>query len=406
MARLNRDRFLEEGYLIVKEAVPRSRLEEVRAAYEKLVDRQREIWKAERREGDPPGGRWETSSQPRLALPKPPLVQRIDGETAPAVEVWLEENIHGVSTELLGVSDSVVTEMLMMCSPVKDHGPAEWHRDLHPIDTAPLQGYIDDILEAGPRYVQWNIPLYDDSVLWVIPGSHLRLNTSEENRLLSQDSHRPLPNGVQTHLEAGDGVVYIMPILHWGSNYSTRLRRTVHGGFTTHTTITDFSFVDHLSSDAAIAFKRWEAKTDEKMHQTESALRAVLTGDAAAYLEALARLYPGRGEKGRMLSTVFLCKAALAIRLTKHPPSPEVPEDLARRLAGGHSTTLNWGRAFADRFSASEAESLWQRFKRLDALLQSEHEQFVPGFQSGPMSYHFNDMPRDFTTSDFVASWS
>ena len=212
--KLNRDEFLETGYLIVKEAVPRDKLERVRQAYETLVNRQRENWKAERAEGDPPGGVWETGAQPRLQLSREPLVNQIDPETAPAVEVWLEENIHGVSTELLGIADGAVTEMMMMCNPVRDHGPAKWHRDLHPIDTAPLQGYIDDIVEGGPRYVQWNIPLYDDSVLWVVPGSHLRLNTPEENEVMLADPPRPLPTGVQTHLEAGDGVVYILPILH------------------------------------------------------------------------------------------------------------------------------------------------------------------------------------------------
>ena len=189
--KLNRDEFLETGYLIVKEAVPRDKLDRVRQAYETLVNRQRENWKAERAAGDPLGGVWETGAQPRLQLSRAPLVNQIDPETAPAVEVWLEENIHGVSTELLGIADGAVTEMMMMCNPVRDHGPARWHRDLHPIDTAPLQGYIDDIVEGGPRYVQWNIPLYDDSVLWVVPGSHLRLNTPEENEVMLADPPPP-----------------------------------------------------------------------------------------------------------------------------------------------------------------------------------------------------------------------
>ena len=124
--KLNRDEFLETGYLIVKEAVPRDKLERVRQAYETLVDRQRENWKAERAENDPPGGVWETAPQPRLQLSRQPLVNQIDQETAPAVEVWLEENIHGVSTELLDVADGAVTEMMMMCNPVRNHGPAKW----------------------------------------------------------------------------------------------------------------------------------------------------------------------------------------------------------------------------------------------------------------------------------------
>ena len=66
--RVDRDRFLEEGYLVVPEVVPSGRLEAVRAAYEILVERQRQIWASERKPDDPPGGAWETSAQPRLAL--------------------------------------------------------------------------------------------------------------------------------------------------------------------------------------------------------------------------------------------------------------------------------------------------------------------------------------------------
>ena len=177
----NRDQFMEEGYLVLREVVPPAELEDLRAGYERMVDRQRGIWSCERNPDDPPGGVWETGAQPRLMLHRPPLVDLIDKGTANTAEIWLHENTQGVSTQLMGEPDAAVTEMMMMCSPVRDRGPAVWHRDIHPIDTAPLQGYIDDIIENGPRYVQWNISLYDDSVLWVVPGSHLRINTEEEN---------------------------------------------------------------------------------------------------------------------------------------------------------------------------------------------------------------------------------
>ena len=404
--KLNRDEFLETGYLIVKEAVPRDKLESVRQAYETLVNRQRENWKAERAASDPPGGVWETSPQPRLQLSRPPLVNQIDRETAPAVEMWLEENIHGVSTELLNIADGAVSEMMMMCNPVRDHGPARWHRDLHPIDTAPLQGYIDDILEGGPRYVQWNISLYDDSVLWVVPGSHLRLNTPEENEVMLADPRCPLPNGVQTHLEAGDGVVYILPILHWGSNYSPKMRRTVHGGFSNYNSIDELSFTDHLSPDAQAAFARWNDRSEKMKQHSQSALRAVLSGDGAAYLNALDSLHPERAEKGRILSTVFLCKAALAIRLYKDPPLSGIAEDLRGRVLGKHPITLNWGPKFADQFTPDEARSLWGRFSPLEALLQADEEHFVPGFQAIPMKHYFNEMPADYSMADFIASWT
>ena len=107
-----------------------------------------------------------------------------------------------------------------MCNPVEDRGPAAWHRDIHPIDQAPLRGLQDDLLRNAPGYLQWNIPLYDDDVLWVVPKSHRRGNTDEENLHLERNPRAPLPGGVQVELNAGDGVVYTNTILHWGSDYS------------------------------------------------------------------------------------------------------------------------------------------------------------------------------------------
>ena len=213
---VNRDQFIEEGYLVLREVISPKELDELRESYELMVSRQRGIWARERGPNEPPGGVWETSPQPRLHLGHNPLAGLVDEKTARAVEIWAHENMQGVSSELLGEADAGVTEMMLMCSPVKDCGPAAWHRDHHPIDTAPLQGYIDDIVETGPRYVQWNLSLYDDNVLWVLPGSHLRVNTETENDLLLADPKSPLPGAVQTHLTAGDGVVYILPVLHWG----------------------------------------------------------------------------------------------------------------------------------------------------------------------------------------------
>ena len=403
---LNRDQFLEEGYLILRNVVPPDELDELRASYEILVERQKAIWVRERKPGDPPGGEWETQKQPRLLLNLSPLVDLIDEGSIKAVEFWLHENTQGVSSELMGVPDAAFTEMMCMCSPVRDHGPARWHRDIHPTDTAPLEGYLMDIIENGPRYVQWNIPLYDDDVLWVVPGSHVRINTEEENRQLLADPCVPLPGGVQTHLKAGDGVVYITPILHWGSNYSPKLRRTIHGGFSNFTHYPNLSFTQYLSPSDRATIERWAQRSAQKKDFTESALRAAIEKDAAAYQAELEKLHPGRGEKGKMLTTVFLSKAAYFINLVKHPDLEGVPDDLRSRGMRPHPSSMNWGVDFADRFSDVEATALWERFKTLDAKLQADEEHFAPSFQSGPMRYYFNEMPADFDVEDFIASWN
>ena len=138
---------------------------------------------------------------------------------------------------------------------------------------------------------------------------------------------------------------------------------------------------------------------------TASALRAVIQKDGVAYQGSLDKLHPGRGEKGKMLTTVFLCKAAQFICLKKNPDCLNVPDDLRRRAASSHPTTLNWGPEFADRFSREEAEVLWQRFKPLDARLRADEVHFSPGFQSGPMPYYFNEMPGHFGVKDFISGW-
>ena len=232
-------------------------------------------------------------------------------------------------------------------------GHRGWHRDLYPPYCAPLRGYLDDILENGPRYVQWNIPLYDDDVLWVVPGSHVRVNTPEEDAQFGKDDQVPVSGGIQTHLKAGDGVVYILPILHWGSNYSTRLRRTVHGGF-------------------------------------------------SRFNQYMDRLHPGCGPKGKLLSTVYLSKTARRINDLKQPNFNTLPTQDQTWAAQNHPITLQWGSTFADCFTADEATRIWDRFKPIDALIRSDHPQYAPSFQGEKSDYHFIDMPDENVVDEFL----
>ena len=60
--KVNRDQFLEEGYVILRNVIPPELLDDVRSAYEKAVNRQRAVWTRERALDDPPGGVWETAA--------------------------------------------------------------------------------------------------------------------------------------------------------------------------------------------------------------------------------------------------------------------------------------------------------------------------------------------------------
>ena len=386
--KVNSRQLLDDGFVILQQVIPPERLEELRAGFEVLVEGQKAIWADEAGPDDPPGGSWETHPQPRLVFNN-----LVDAETAHTVEFCLHENTLGISRQLMEAPEAAITSMFFMCNPVRDHGPAQyknkppnffsWHRDIDPTREAPLCGLQMDMLENGPGTVQWNIPLYDDDVLWVVPGSHCRPNTEAENRQLIENPREPLPGGIPVELKAGDGVVYINTILHWGSNYSPRLRRTIHLGYRSfggsiypycnHNFYWDPGFTKHLSPEARAAFERFAELHALEAEVIVSAFRAMLDKDAPAFRAFLAKLHPG--EKGRMVCVVMLSRLK----------QPDV----------------------TGRFSAAEAAILSQRFAPLDARLRAETEQYIPGFQSGPepIPYVFEEMPQDFELEDFIASW-
>ena len=180
--KVDRDRFMEQGYLVLRNVIPPGRLEAMRASCETVLDRQKAVWARERDPGGPPRvGVYEKHRQPRVFMERPGL---IDEETANVVEdFWVADETLDIAGQLLCNPQPNVTNMMMMCNPVRDWpGGTGWHRDVHPVDMAPLDALTADLIENGPRYTQWNVPMYDDSVLWVVPGSHRRRNTERGER--------------------------------------------------------------------------------------------------------------------------------------------------------------------------------------------------------------------------------
>ncbi len=387
-----RERFLEQGYLVIRGLIPPDRLESLRRDYALAVERFQALEPEQ----------WASSAQPRLMLSTPGL---IDGRNSGAVQLWFDDRLLGIASRLLALPEPAPTEMMVMCNPRKDFGPANWHRDVHPHDMAPLQLLQDDLLENGPRYVQWNIPLYDDDVLWVVPGSHLRRNTDAENSQLARDAFKALPGSIPVELRAGDAVIYINYILHWGSNYSATMRRTIHGGHALFTVHHDHDLLSpHLDQHCRDHLARWSLRGRRLQDLTELALRCAIAGDARGYQTALDGLHPGVGDAGRLNLSCYLSKVAWQARMLKFP-GMDVPTPLRPLAASSHQITLNWGPAFAERLLPAEAEALLSRFAWFDQRLRAPQEQYVPGFQAGPMEYRFEDPSEPTTFRDFLASW-
>ena len=111
-----------------------------------------------------------------------------------------------------------------------------WHRDVIQIP----EDEIEDRLFSKERFhnsVQINLPLVQEDALEIVPGSHNRPNTPEEEQAFAGTKHyAPLdavmPGARQVSLKAGQAVFYNNNLIHRGICKESRLpRRTLHMGY-------------------------------------------------------------------------------------------------------------------------------------------------------------------------------
>jgi Phytanoyl-CoA dioxygenase (PhyH) len=151
-----------------------------------------------------------------------------------------------VVKELLGLNlydprseDKIVMELFnLLVSPSgqKDF-ELQWHRDdiRWEVDEGEERRQLDEKSPGGSQaHVQYNIALFDDDSLVVVPRSHRRVRTEEERRM---DPYAPEATGqVVVKMKAGDAVFYDSNIVHRGVYKGVDLERgetgrmTLHGG--------------------------------------------------------------------------------------------------------------------------------------------------------------------------------
>lgn len=101
-----------------------------------------------------------------------------------------------------------------------------WHRD----DLPPEATSEEELLKLNGHeawHAQWNLALYEDASLVVIPGSHVRARTDVERN--AGPYERTLPGILVVKLDPGDVVFYNNNILHRGVYRKDKERMTLHG---------------------------------------------------------------------------------------------------------------------------------------------------------------------------------
>lgn len=128
--------------------------------------------------------------------------------------------------KLIGCEEDDLTMELynMLVRPDQDFS-LRWHRDdisAHATTEEELER-----LNTPNHHAQWNLALYDDESLVLVPGSHRRARTDLERNANPYEAS--LPNQIQVKLMAGQVAFYNNNILHRGVYDSTKERMTLHG---------------------------------------------------------------------------------------------------------------------------------------------------------------------------------
>jgi nicotinamide N-methyltransferase len=141
--------------------------------------------------------------------------------------LYFSEEVLGIAKELLlGCGDEhLVMELFnMLVRPERDF-ELRWHRD-----DIPPEATDEEEMERLGRpafHAQYNLALWEDESLVVVPGSHVRARTAAERA--AGPFERELPGQLVVRLEPGDIVFYNNNILHRGVYDSGRERATLHG---------------------------------------------------------------------------------------------------------------------------------------------------------------------------------
>ena len=135
----------------------------------------------------------------------------------------------------------------------------------------------------------------------------------------------------------------------------------------------------------------------------EAMFRAILSKNAAVFRNGLATLHPG--EAWRMVCVVYLSKLVEKTHTLKQPNVANLPFEERVDAISEHQLNFYLFEDFSHRFSAEEADLLWNRFRTLYDKIQEEIDRSIPNLESRQDRLLLTDMPADFDVEDFINSW-
>ena len=221
-----RDQMQRDGFVVVRSVISSFKLVSLRGAASAVAMSARAgKWPHVSTVGEqsPP---WEKTTRGKGIW----AVQHLMSPELPCNEVFTDfyfsEGPLRVARELLECpEDQLVMEMLSLLVRPETKFELGWHRN----DIAATATAEEETLRVGHPawHVQYNMALYEDESLVVVPGSHLRPRTDTERA--AGQFEKSMPGQKVVHLNAGDIVFYDSNILHRSVYDELRQLMTLHG---------------------------------------------------------------------------------------------------------------------------------------------------------------------------------
>ena len=139
--------------------------------------------------------------------------------------------------EVLGVSERISGGQLKGTSYYinVDTPSMYWHQDFEFLpNELPAAFDLEAFCQQTPfSQIQWNLALFDDTALMVVPGTHRQALSPKQREVLASSGQQrayieSMPGALRVELKAGDGVAYNSNIVHGVDNPRRVKRRTLH----------------------------------------------------------------------------------------------------------------------------------------------------------------------------------
>ncbi|KAL7791956.1 phytanoyl-CoA dioxygenase [Trichoderma ceciliae] len=141
-------------------------------------------------------------------------------------ELYFSGEVLGIARDLLRCEDEeLVMELLNMLVRPDSDFELRWHRDDISAEASPEEEM--ERLGRPAFHAQYNLALWEDESLILVPASHKRARTEAERN--AGPFEEQLPDQIVVRLEPGDAAFYNNNILHRGRYDSKRERLTLHG---------------------------------------------------------------------------------------------------------------------------------------------------------------------------------